>query len=150
MNAFAETGAIGSVVEHLGESGELIVSRDGIVYFLTTGDDLFDDDIVRAQHADASTIRVYGCTFTLPEKKDVSLGEEFCSLAAIEPTSMAEIASKSGTGLESVAATNAPLIVGGVVLSAGGIAAATEEGSRSRTSSSNAAAGTPQASASSS
>jgi hypothetical protein len=140
--------ANGQVVEHLGETGDLIVLRDGVVYYLSTGDDLFQADILRSENADAASITYNGCEFTLPEKQDVTLDDEFCAFAMVEEPSMAQIASEGGTtlGATTIATNaNAPFIIGGVVLSAGGIAAATNGGNGGTGSVASAAAGAPQA-----
>lgn len=149
FSAFAQKSSYGSVMDHSGEPGELIVSRDGIVYWLSTGDDLFENDVLRAQEADSATIRFKGCVFTLPEQEDVELDDEFCVVAAADEPSMAAIASEAATFSETSAiptGVNAPLIVGGVVLSAGGIAAATNGGGGGTGSEASAAAGAPQGS----
>ena len=138
----------GSVIEHRSEPGELIVLRDDIIYWLSAGDDLFKADIVRSQNADTATISYNGCTMVLPEKQDVSLDDEFCALAALEAPSMAQIASEGGSTLGTTALVsnaNAPLVLGGVVLSAGGIAAATNGGNGGTGSAASAAAGAAQA-----
>ncbi|NQY14325.1 MAG: hypothetical protein HRT81_10765 [Henriciella sp.] len=140
--------ADGQVVEHLGETGDLIVLRDGVVYYLSTGDDLFHADILRSENADVASVTYSGCTFTLPEKEDVTLDDEFCAFAMGEEPSMAQIASEGGTtlGATTIATNaNAPFIIGGVVLSAGGIAAATNGGNGGTGSVASAAAGAPQA-----
>ncbi|MEL7096322.1 MAG: hypothetical protein AAGK70_12860 [Pseudomonadota bacterium] len=129
--AHAQNQADGTVLSYSGEPGQLIVSRDGIVYWLTEGDDLFDDDVVRAQRGGSSSILYNGCEFELPENEDVTLGDQFCSLASAEEGSMAMIASEGNLGngvIEVVSGANAPFLVGGTVLSAGGIAAATGGG----------------------
>ena len=138
----------GQVVEHLGETGDLIVLRDGVVYYLSTGDDLFQADILRSEKADAATVTYNGCSFTLPEKQDVTLDDEFCAFALGEEPSMAQIASEGGTALGTTTIAtnaNAPFIIGGVVLSAGGIAAATNGGNGGTGSVASVAAGAPQA-----
>lgn len=148
MMASAQKQPRGMVIEHTGDEGELIVSRDGIVYWLSIGDDLFSNDVLRAQNADMATITYNGCVITLPQKKDVTLDDEFCALVVLDQPAMAQLASENGvlTGSTATAtAANAPLIVGGVVLSAGGLAAATDGGSGGTGSAASAAAGAAQA-----
>lgn len=148
MMAFAQKQANGMVIEHAGDEGELIVSRDGIVYWLSTGDDLYSDDVVRAQNADMATITYNGCVMTLPQKEDVTLDDEFCALVVLDEPTMAQVASEGSvlTGSTPITtAANAPLVVGGVVLSAGGLVAATDGGNGGTGSAASAAAGAPQA-----
>lgn len=134
----------GSVVEHTGETGDLIVLRDGLVFWLSTGDDLFEADIVRASYPDMSIVSYNGCVFTLPENEDVPLDDDFCSLTVANAPTMAEVASRNDvTAL--VSGADAPLMVGGVVLSAGGLAAATNGGNGGTESVASAAAGAEQA-----
>ncbi|MEL6756005.1 MAG: hypothetical protein AAFP81_06175 [Pseudomonadota bacterium] len=131
-SATAEQKEAGTVLKHSGEAGDLIASRDGVVYWLSTGDNLFPNDIIRASRSNVSTIDYDGCTFTLPEKQDVLLDENFCDLTAVYQPTMAESASEKQIWIDSETVTgsdNAPLIVGGVVLSAGGLAAAANGGS---------------------
>lgn len=126
--ANSQTSPSGSVLQYNGTAGDLIVSRDGIVYFLSSGDSLFENDVLRTQTKNSTTISFNGCMFTLPEKQDVKLDDEFCALASAEEASMARLAGESEIGgpfESSQSPANAPLVVGGVVLSAGGIAAAT-------------------------
>lgn len=152
LQSFADISPKGSVIEHSGETGELIVSRDGVVYWLSTGDDLFLGDVVRAQNAEAARISFNGCEYVLPEKQDVNLNGEFCALASVEEPTMAQLASESGSSVGAVGAAtaaNAPLIVGGTVLSAGGIAAAINGGDGGTGSAASVAAGAAQATASS-
>lgn len=118
--------AQGSVIEFQADQGELIVFRDGIIYYLMEGDDLFVNDILRAKDENTTTITFRGCTFELPASEDVILDDEFCVVAVDQPT-LAELESlgHSSDGLVSTPSTNrAPLIVGGVVLSVGGLSAA--------------------------
>ena len=127
--------AEGSVTEYTGLPGELIVSRDSVIYYLSTGDDLFGGDILRSREGETTTIVFRGCEMELPASEDVALDDEFCVLAAVEEPTMAAIASTGdGTGVAlgaggglvaAINSANAPLMVGGVVLSAGGIAATT-------------------------
>lgn len=127
-SAHAQKEPSGSVVSHSGKSGNLIVSRDTIVYWLSEGDNLFEGDIIRAQTDDSATITFNGCTYSLPGKTDVALDDEFCTLAAVAEPSMALVASEGGavSGIGPILSqANAPLVVGGVILSTGGIAAAT-------------------------
>lgn len=144
--AFAEKNAQGSVLEYAGEVGELVVSRDGVVYPISVGADLFAGDIVRARRADTAIILFDGCRMELPEGQDVFLNNEFCSAFIAEDKTMAMAASENisvaGSGVEGVA-TNAPLIVGGVVLSAGGIAATTGGGAAGTSSTSSVQSGVP-------
>ncbi|MEM7329355.1 MAG: hypothetical protein AAF437_11485 [Pseudomonadota bacterium] len=148
--ALAQKEARGEVIEHSGEPGDFIVSRDSVVYWLSTGDDLYSGDIVRAQGADTATITFNGCEMTMPEKEDVTLDDEFCVIAGLVQPSMAAIASQGGPIVGTTTATttaSSPLIVGGVVLSAGGLAAATNGGNGGTGSIASAAAGAPQANA---
>ena len=148
MVAFAQEQPNGIVIEHAGDEGELIVLRNGIVYWLSTGDDLFSSDVLRAQDADMATITYNGCVMTLPKKEDVTLDDEFCALVVLDEPVMAQVASESRalTGsTTTVTAANAPLIVGGVVLSAGGLVAATDGGGGGTGSAASAAAGAGQA-----
>lgn len=152
LQTFAESSARGSVIEHSGETGDLIVSRDGVIYWLSAGDDLFSEDVVRAQNAETAKISFNGCEFTLPEKEDVTLDDQFCVLAAADGRTMAQVASETGNSVGSVGvvtAANAPLIVGGTILSAGGIAAAINGGDGGTGSAASIAAGVEQATASS-
>lgn len=128
-----ERFAQGSVIEYAGAPGELVVSRDGIIYYLSTGDDLFENDILRSKEESTSTIVYNGCVFELPASEDVSLDEEFCALVGVKKSpSMATLASQgevTGASATNIASeTNAPLIVGGVILSAGGLAAVSGSG----------------------
>lgn len=146
--AFAQEQAYGMVIEHAGNQGELIVSREGIVYWLSTGDDLYTNDVLRAQEADMATITYKGCVMTLPQKEDVTLDDEFCALVIADGPTMAQVAGDSGVLRDSVAiqsVANAPLVVGGVVLSAGGLVAATDGGHGGTGSATSRAAGAPQA-----
>lgn len=121
----------GTVVQYSGERGGLIVSRDSIVYFLTQGDHLFENDILRSKAAGVTTIVFNGCMFDLPAAEDIELDNEFCAAQGLEESSMATLAAEGETVISEgiVGQTaNAPLIVGGVVLSAGGLAAATGAG----------------------
>lgn len=123
----------GSVLEFTGTPGELIVSRDGVIYYLVTGDALFQDDILRSRDAGTTEIIFRGCTYELPAAKDVELGDEFC-VALIDEPSMATIASQENVFVplsELEASRNAPLVVGGVVLSYGGLSALTGQLERS-------------------
>ncbi|MEO1323962.1 MAG: hypothetical protein AAFV59_13255 [Pseudomonadota bacterium] len=148
MVAFAQKQANGMVIEHDGDQGELIVSRDGIVYWLSTGDDLYSNDVLRAQNADMATIVYNGCVMTLPQKEDVTLDEEFCALVVLDEPAMAQVANESGvlTGSSTITtAANAPLVVGGVVLSSAGLVAAVDGGRGGTGSAASAAAGAAQA-----
>lgn len=127
-SALAQNDPGGIVVSHSGKTGNLIVSRDTIVYWLAEGDNLFEGDIIRAQTDDSAIITFNGCTYSLPGKADVVLDGDFCALASVAEPSMALIASEGGTMtgfVTPLSQANAPLIVGGVILSAGGIAATT-------------------------
>lgn len=150
FTALAQKNAEGSVVEYSGIPGELIVSRDGIVYYLSTGEDLFNGDILRSKEGDVATITYRGCTYDLPSNEDVALDDEFCALIVAEEPTMAMAASGGaesiGLNLGAVVnSANAPLMVGGVVLSAGGLAAATGGDGGGAGSATSAAAGNPGA-----
>lgn len=130
--AKGEKSSNGAVVAHLGQDGELIVSRDSVIYWLSTGDRLFEEDIVRAQQPNKSTIVFNGCVRTLPEKEDVLLDSGFCSLASLDGPSLAAIASEGGavSELGSSSITQAsPLVVGATTLSAAGLIEALDGGS---------------------
>ena len=132
--AMAQELGSGSVLQHSGEPGDFIVLRDCVVYWLSEGDQLFRDATVRSLKADSTIIEYNGCVMTIPEKQDVTLDDEFCGLVVADNDSMAQIALTNQSGrpasVSQIASSgNAPLIVGGVVLSAGGIAAATDGGS---------------------
>ena len=147
-SAFADQNADGSVIEYAGQRGDLIVSRDGVVYWLSEGDKLFTHDILRARFGDSSTIRYQGCEITLPENEDVVLDSAFCDIIVTEEPTMAATASENGglrSSVGSATGANAPLIVGGVVLSAGGLVATTNGGNGGTGSAASAAAGAPQA-----
>ncbi|MEM9571896.1 MAG: hypothetical protein AAF996_10535 [Pseudomonadota bacterium] len=149
--------AEGSVIEYIGVPGELIVSRDSITYYLSTGDELFSGDVLRSRQAEAATIIFRGCEFELPASEDVALDDEFCAVAAIDEPTMAAIAGAGagasvGVGSGVVAAmssANAPLVVGGAVLSAGGIAATTGGDGGGAGSPTSASAGNPTSNANS-
>lgn len=151
--------AEGSVVEYIGVPGELIVSRDSIIYYLSTGDELFSGDVLRSRQAEAATIIFRGCEFELPASEDVALDDEFCAVAAIDEPTMAAIAGAgAGTGasvgvgsglVAAMNSANAPLVVGGAVLSAGGIAATTGGDGGGAGSPTSAAAGNPTSNANS-
>lgn len=125
--ATAQT-APGTVTEYTGEYGDFIVSRDGVSYSLSTGEDLMAGDIIRATAADTATITYDGCTYTIPAGQDITLDDAFCEkMASLEnpapetttvetPAPRGEIVTASGV--------NTPLVIGGVVVAAGGIAAA--------------------------
>jgi len=121
-------GAHGEVVSFSGNNGELIMSRDGVVYWLRPGSKLLTGDIVRSKKATVAVIAFDGCEFELPAGEDVFLDEEFCdpAIVAAEPTA----AEKASAGIASTSLNgptlraSSPLVVGGVVLSAGGLAAA--------------------------
>lgn len=122
--------AQGSVIEFLGAQGELIVSREGIIFYLQSGDELFLDDILRTKDEDTTTISFRGCAFELPAATDVTLDDEFCNLASATET-MAEkaVIALEGVAVEVVETTeNSPLLIGGVILSAGGLSAFTGQG----------------------
>ncbi len=139
----------GTVLEHAGEPGELIVSRDGVIYWLSTGDELFSDDVLRAQKADTSTITFNGCVITLEAKVDTVLDDQACTaLILSDTTTMAETAAESGSAVgpfDGAINAGAPLTVGGIILSAGGLAAATDGGSGGTASATSNAAGAPTA-----
>lgn len=153
VSAVAQKAAGGSVLEHSGEVGDLIVSRDGLVYHLSVGDELYENDILRAQFAKIATVSYNGCEFTLPEKQDVTLDSEFCNLVVATAPTSAEVASQSTTlAASNVGAgslMNAPLMIGGTVLSAGGIAAAVNGGDGGTESAASSAAGAAPAQSSS-
>ena len=132
-----------TVIEHIGEHGDLIVSRNGIVYFLTEGDAVHRNDVLRARYEDTSTIMYQGCVMTLPEGKDVKLDDDFCAFAAVEEKTMAERASE-GTIFNETTGTNAPFMIGGVIVSAGGLAAATNGGNNGTGSATSSASGVVQ------
>lgn len=125
-NANAEDAADGRVTEFTGDHGELIVARDGVVYWLSSGDELFSADVVRSMKSGTATIVYRECELTLPKDKDVILDNEFCELgAANEQRSMAMLASETNEFSGVVASnqlTDAPLLLGGTVLWTGGIA----------------------------
>lgn len=122
----------GEVLSYSGDKGELIMSRDGIIYWLETGSQLVAEDILRSREAEKAVIVFDGCEFELPAGEDIYLDDDFCdAFAVLEPTA-AEKASE-GLANEVVAIestvdlsmrTDAPLVVGGVILSVGGLAAA--------------------------
>lgn len=128
LPAAAEQKARGNVTSFSGVPGDLIVSRDGVVYWLSLGDDLFENDTVRSRTDDPASIIYDGCEFTLPDGVDVLLDNEICVLATGQESSMAAISSQNesvAVGSALMPRSNAPLMVGGVLLSAGGLAAAT-------------------------
>ena len=129
----------GTVTEYTGLFGDFIVSRDGVTYSLSTGEDLAFGDIVRATNEGEATITFDGCTYTLPAGQDITLNDQFCTeMAALQAPTEAELAAEelgtttvadgtgagTGTGTGTAAGGNAPLIIGGIVVAAGGIAAA--------------------------
>lgn len=123
--AEAQKTPMGLVTEHSGEPGDLIASRDGIVYRISQGDELFLGDTLRVRTE--ATIIFSGCTYTLPQNEDIYLDYEFCSLVANTEPSMAFLASEGRSAVgasEAISAGFAPLVVGGIVLSSGGLAAA--------------------------
>lgn len=112
----------GLVLEHDGNEGDLIVSRDGIVYWMSIGDSLYEYDIVRSKSENTSTIEFDGCTFTLRKNLEVVLDESFCQKAAVTESTMATIASEAVGVTEVAASQGVPLTIGGVALASGGIA----------------------------
>jgi len=122
--------AQGSVIEFTGEQGELIVARDGIIFYLVKGDELFQNDVLRAKDGDTTTIVFQGCVLELPAAKDIELDDELCLMITEAPT-MAEVALLDDA-VGSIGANEpnggAPLVVGGVVLSIGGLSALTGQG----------------------
>lgn len=117
----------GEVLAYSGAKGELIMSRDGIIYWLESGSELQFGDILRSRRGDSAIIKFDGCELTLPEGEDVRLDHEFCGEPIAAVPSAAENASNGLYDIsvsDSVVRARAPLVVGGVVLSAGGLVAA--------------------------
>lgn len=119
----------GYVVEYVGKPGELVMSRDGVVYVASTGSTLQAGDIVRATKSNSTVIQFDGCELLLPEMKDILLDEKFCEDPT--PLSMAAIASENPVAVANeviASGTRAPLIIGGISVAGGGILAATGSG----------------------
>ena len=127
--------AEGTVTDYTGTYGDFIVSRDGVTYSLSVGEDLFDGDTIRMQNTGSgeATVTYNGCTHTIPAGQDILLSSDFCTeMAALETPTEAQLAANEvgtttpvGEGTTTAAAGgNAPLIIGGIVVAAGGIAAA--------------------------
>lgn len=126
--ASAQDVANGSVLEYSGAEGELIVSRGGIVYSLSAGDELFYEDVLRAQKSDTATVSFNGCTWTLPEGLDVKLDDGFCVASAEAAPSMAMLESQGLRMADGNLVSGAPFILGGTVLAAGGLVDAVNGG----------------------
>lgn len=119
----------GTVTEYTGVTGQFIVERDGEIYSLSTGKELFAGDVVRMKlpvSGDA-TVSYGGCTYSIPAGQDITLDDSFCeTMAGLEPSEAELAASNTPPPLtgEGAGAGNAPLIIGGIVVAAGGVAAA--------------------------
>lgn len=123
--ASAQPKPQGSVTEFLGEYGELIASRDGIIYALSQDADLFEGDILRTKFDETTIIMFRGCEFELPGNKDVTLDDEFCDFAMVDDSdammAAADPASSNAIDGGLIVSGQSPLVVGGVVLAAGGL-----------------------------
>lgn len=146
----------GEVVKYIGVHGELIMSRDGVVLWLTEGTALKKGDILRSKQDGVATINFDGCEYKLPAGEDIILDDNFC-----QPRSMAEFAVNEESAAQSSASrltegsnvnqmATSPLVVGGVVLSAGGLAAASGGDGGGAGSQTSNAAGVPRSNPSSS
>ncbi|RIJ29211.1 hypothetical protein [Henriciella algicola] len=122
----------GDVVEATGDTGSVVVERQGNLYSLSEGDDLFEGDIVQTTSGGTTTLEFTAangtpCSVTLEPLEIFTVSAASCSSSPVAMTST-QIAALEGTAVAGTAGSGVGAAVFGIpagLAAIGGVAAAT-------------------------
>lgn len=89
MVGSAAAQAAGSVQSTTGDTGSVVVVRDGEIYSIGAGDQVFPGDVIATRTVGSVVISANGCVVTLDGGEEVTIDESFCQPAAVREASVA-------------------------------------------------------------
>lgn len=123
----------GDVVSTTGDTGSVVVERQGNLYSLSEGDDLFEGDIVQTTSNGTTTLNFTAadgtpCTVTLTASQIFAVTAASCSAPPPVAMTSTQIAALEGTAVAGTAGSGVGAAVFGIpaaLAAVGGVAAAT-------------------------
>jgi len=88
MVGSAAAQAAGSVTSTTGDTGSVVVVRDGEIYSIGANDQLFPGDVIATRRSGSAILMVNGCEVALDGGEEVTVDANVCDAAAVRDASI--------------------------------------------------------------